>query len=48
LFDGGSLDPALTPFRAAHTGALMAELLVTADLRTRLGLSRTASERLAS
>jgi rSAM/selenodomain-associated transferase 1 len=48
LFDRGSLDPALTPFRAANTAMLMKDLLVTADLRTRLGLSRTVSERLAS
>jgi uncharacterized protein len=48
LFDGGSRDSALAPFHALHTGALMEKLLVTADLRTRLGLSRKASERLAS
>jgi rSAM/selenodomain-associated transferase 1 len=48
LFDRGSLDPALTPFRAANTAILMKDLLVTADLRTRLGLSRRVSERLAS
>jgi len=47
LFEDGSLDPALTPFNAANTAALMDELLATADLRTRLGLTRTA-ERLAS
>lgn len=48
LFDGGSLDPALTPFRASNTADLMDDLMVTADLGTRLGLSRKASERLAS
>jgi rSAM/selenodomain-associated transferase 1 len=48
LFAGASLDPALDPFRAANTAILMQELLATADLRTRLGLSRTASERIAS
>jgi uncharacterized protein len=47
LFEGGSLDPALTPFRAPSTAALIDDLLATADLRTRLGLSRKA-ERLAS
>ncbi len=47
LFEGGSLDPALTPFHAASTADLMDDLLATADLRTRLGLSRKA-ERLAS
>ena len=40
LFEDGSLDPALTPFHAANTAALMDDLLVTADLRTRLGLAR--------
>jgi rSAM/selenodomain-associated transferase 1 len=48
LFDDGSLDPALTPFHAPSTAALMSELLAAADLTTRLGLSRSASERLAS
>jgi rSAM/selenodomain-associated transferase 1 len=48
LFEGGSLDPALTPFGAPNTAALMDDLLVSADLRARLGLARTASERLAS
>jgi rSAM/selenodomain-associated transferase 1 len=48
LFEDGSLDPALTPFHAANTAELMKDLLETADLRTRLGLSRKASERLAS
>ena len=47
LFDGGALDPALTPFRAHNTAFLMDDLMVTSDLRTRLGLSRKA-ERLAS
>ena len=47
LFEDGSLDPGLTPFHAANTAALMDDLLVTADLRTRLGLARKA-ERLAS
>jgi rSAM/selenodomain-associated transferase 1 len=48
LFDDGSLDPRLTPFHAPNTGALMSELLATADLSTRLGLTRSAAERLAS
>jgi uncharacterized protein len=48
LFERASLDPALTPFRAPNTAALMGELLATADLGPRLGLSRKASERLAS
>jgi uncharacterized protein len=48
LFAGGSLDPALTPFHAPNTGDLMMDLLGTADLHARLGLSRKASERLAS
>jgi uncharacterized protein len=48
LFDGGALDPALTPFHAPNTAALMNDLLMSADLRTRLGLSRKISERLAS
>ena len=48
LFEDGSLDPTLTPFHAAHTADLMKDLLGTADLHTRLGLSRKASERLAS
>jgi rSAM/selenodomain-associated transferase 1 len=48
LFDGGSLDPGQIPFHAPSTAALMSELLATADLSTRLGLSRSASERLAS
>ena len=48
LFDDCSLDPAQTPFHAPSTAALMSELLATADLGTRLGLSRPASERLAS
>ncbi len=48
LFEDGSLDPALTPFHAPNTAALMDDLLATTDLRTRLGLSRKASERLAS
>jgi uncharacterized protein len=47
LFDGGALDPALTPFRAHNTAFLMDDLMVTADLRTRLGMSRKA-ERLVS
>jgi len=47
LFEGFSLNSALTPFRAPHTGALMGDLLATTDLRTRLGLSLKA-ERLAS
>lgn len=47
LFEGCSLNSALTPFRAPHTGALMGDLLATTDLRTRLGLSLKA-ERLAS
>ena len=34
LFDGGSLDPALIPFHAPDTAALMENLLVTADLRS--------------
>ncbi len=33
LFEGGSLDPALTPFHAPNTAALMDDLLATADLR---------------
>jgi len=48
LFEDGSLDPALTPFHASNTGDLMTDLLATADLHARLGLSRKASERLAS
>ncbi|MPZ40451.1 MAG: DUF2064 domain-containing protein [Rhizobiales bacterium] len=48
LFDGGSLDPGLTPFCAANTATLMQDLLVSTDLRTRLGVLRKASERLAS
>jgi rSAM/selenodomain-associated transferase 1 len=48
LFSGASLDPALTPFHAPNTSAMMKQLLVTADLSTRLGLSRSGSERLAS
>ena len=48
LFDGGSLDPALIPFHAPNTGDLMTDLLATADLGARLGLSRKPSERLAS
>lgn len=48
VIDGGSLDPALAPFAAPHTAGLMKELLATADLQTRIGLSRKASERLAS
>jgi hypothetical protein len=48
LFKDASLDPVLTPFHATHTAALMEKLLATADLDTRLGLSRTASEKLAS
>jgi rSAM/selenodomain-associated transferase 1 len=48
LFGDGSLDPALTPFRAANTADLMTDLLATADLHARLGLSRKPSERLAS
>jgi uncharacterized protein len=48
LFEDGSLDPGQTPFHAPSTAALMSELLVTADLSTRLGLSRSASEKLAS
>jgi rSAM/selenodomain-associated transferase 1 len=47
LFDGGSLDPAQTPFHAMETAALMKDLLMTSDLRTRLGLSHNV-ERLAS
>jgi uncharacterized protein len=47
LFDGGSLDPVQTPFHAMETAALMKDLLMTADLRTRLGLSHNV-ERLAS
>ena len=34
LFEGGSLDPALTPFHAPNTAALMNDLLATADLGT--------------
>jgi uncharacterized protein len=48
LFEDGSLDPALTPFHAPNTGELMTDLLATADLHARLGLSRKPSERLAS
>jgi rSAM/selenodomain-associated transferase 1 len=48
LFEDGSLDPALMPFHAANTAVLMEELAATADLGARLGLSRPASERLAS
>jgi rSAM/selenodomain-associated transferase 1 len=48
LFEGGSLDPSLTPFHARHSAALMDDLSKTSDLHTRLGLSRRASERLAS
>jgi uncharacterized protein len=48
LFENGSLDPALTPFHASNTAALMTDLLATADLYARLGLSRKPSERLAS
>jgi rSAM/selenodomain-associated transferase 1 len=48
LFENASLDPALTPFRAPDTAALMEDLKATADLGTRLGLSRPVAERLAS
>lgn len=48
LFEDGSLDPALTPFHAANTAELMGDLMVANDLRTRLGLSRAAAERIAS
>lgn len=47
LFENGSLDPALTPFHALNTAALMNDLMATADLGTRLGLTRKA-QRLAS
>jgi rSAM/selenodomain-associated transferase 1 len=47
LFEGASLDPALMPFHAANTADLMKELLASADLGTRLGLSRK-TEKLAS
>jgi rSAM/selenodomain-associated transferase 1 len=48
LFEGSSLDPTLTPFHAPNTAELMRDLLVSTDLHARLGLSHTASERLAS
>lgn len=48
LFEGGSLDPALTPFHAPHSSEFMSELVATADLRARLGLSQKTPERLAS
>jgi rSAM/selenodomain-associated transferase 1 len=47
LFEGQSLNAALTPHRASHTSLLIAQLLETSDLRIRLGLSRTSGERLA-
>jgi hypothetical protein len=48
LFDGDSLDPALIPFHALNTAELMQDLLTSADLAARLGLSCKPSERLAS
>jgi glycosyltransferase A (GT-A) superfamily protein (DUF2064 family) len=48
LFEGGSLDPRLTPFHAPHSAEFMSEMLATADLRARLGLSQKTPERLAS
>jgi hypothetical protein len=48
LFEGGSLDPRLTPFAAPNSAYLMRELMATADLRARLGLARKTPERLAS
>jgi rSAM/selenodomain-associated transferase 1 len=48
LFEGGSLDPLLTPFAAPNSADLMRELMETTDLRNRLGLARKTPERLAS
>lgn len=48
LFEDASLDPALSPFHAPNTAALISELSATADLRTRLGLVGQMAERLAS
>jgi rSAM/selenodomain-associated transferase 1 len=48
LFEGASLDPALSPFHAPSTAALISELSATADLGTRLGLLARSAERLAS
>jgi hypothetical protein len=48
LFDGASLDPSLEPFVARHTAGLMRNLLQGTDLHLRLGLSRPATEKLAS
>ncbi len=48
LFEGASLDPALSPFHAPNTAALISELSATADLRARLGLLARSAERLAS
>jgi uncharacterized protein len=48
LFEGGSLDPRLTPFHAPNSAEFMSELLASADLRARLGLSQKTPERLAS
>jgi rSAM/selenodomain-associated transferase 1 len=48
LFEGRSLDAALTPYQAEHTSELMRALATTADLPVRVGLPRQAVERLAS
>jgi rSAM/selenodomain-associated transferase 1 len=48
LFAARSLDPALAPYGASHTAALMRKLQEGTDLAVRLGLPRKPVERLAS
>ena len=48
LFEGRSLKGGLVPFRARHTTVLMGDLLVEAQLGTRLSLAHDAFEQIAS